>query len=191
MPHGFSNTIRSRLDRFGCFLSLEDPDSLLATIRRDLEPWPEITIKVVLICAAGHLRIFDRTFAITDALQWLAMIVALAGLAIAGVSLVLERRREWAVLRAMGWNRRQLTTMAWQQNAWHGLLATLWAIPLAAMIGWLLMAVINKRSFGWTIDWYWPLAPTIGVLALGMATAIRLAAWSSCCSTTGGSNFAR
>ena len=95
-----------------------------------------------------------------------------AGLAIAGVALVLERRRDWAILRAMGWNKKQLITMAWQQNAWHGMLATIWAVPLAAMIGWLLMAVINQRSFGWTIDWYWPIGPTLGVLALGMVTAI-------------------
>ena len=155
----------------GSFSTTDQPDVLIQNLQRALEPWPHVTIQSSQHLQDWSLRVFDRTFTITDALQWLAMAVALLGLAIAGMALILERRRDWAILRAMGWNRGQLTRLAWQQNTVYGILAACWAIPLGAAIGWLLITVINQRSFGWSIDWSWPTTETFLVLTLSIITA--------------------
>ena len=60
---------------------------------------------------AEVLRIFDATFAITWALQAIAIVVAILGVAATLLTLVLERRRELAMLRLVGAGRRQIRRM--------------------------------------------------------------------------------
>ena len=54
------------------------------------------------------LRIFDSTFAITYALELIAIVVAMLGVAGTLLTLVLERRRELSMLRLIGADRRQV-----------------------------------------------------------------------------------
>src|SRR5260370_18878707 len=51
---------------------------------------------------AEAIRIFDRTFAITYALEAVAVIVAVMGIAGALLALVIDRRRELGLLRFLG-----------------------------------------------------------------------------------------
>ena len=48
------------------------------------------------------IRIFDRTFAITYALEAVAIFVAVMGIGGALLALVIDRRREFGLLRFMG-----------------------------------------------------------------------------------------
>ena len=63
------------------------------------------------IVRAEVLRIFDSTFAITTALEIIAIFVAIMGVASTLLTLVIERRRELAVLRLVGADRRQVRKM--------------------------------------------------------------------------------
>lgn len=94
---------------------------------------------------------FDQTFAVTYALQLIALVVAVVGVFDTLVAMTLERTTEFASLRAMGASARQIRKMAFWE---FGLLA-LFAWILGCLAGILLAGemiwVINRQFFGWTI----------------------------------------
>lgn len=98
------------------------------------------------------LDIFDRTFAITQALRLLAVIVAFIGVLSALLSLQLERTREIGILRANGMTPQQLWSMTLLETGLMGAVAGLIAMPLGYVLAWILIYVINVRSFGWTLQ---------------------------------------
>jgi putative ABC transport system permease protein len=97
------------------------------------------------------LAIFDRTFAITTVLQLLATIVAFVGILSALMALQLERTRELGMLRANGLTPGQLWGTVISQTGLMGLTAGLLSIPVGVALAAVLVFVINKRSFGWTL----------------------------------------
>ena len=117
------------------------------------------------------LRIFDRTFVITDVLYWLTLGVAFIGILSAMLALQLERAREFATLRALGMTPRQVGGMITAQTGFIGLLSGLAAIPLGIVMAYVLIKVINRRAFGWQIDM--TVAPDI--LAVSVVFAIGAA----------------
>lgn len=118
------------------------------------------------------LRIFDRTFVITDVLYWLAMIVAFVGVLGAVLALSLERGKELAILRALGMTRAQVASLVAIQCGTIGLLAGLLALPVGILSGWLLIHVINRRAFGWQIDMTVPGDTLVAALTIAILTAL-------------------
>ncbi len=99
----------------------------------------------------GSLEVFDRTFAITDVLRTLCIVVAFLGVWSALTAMQLERGREMGVLRAIGATPLQIASLLTLQNALLGLCAGLLALPMGTILAWLLVDVVNRRSFGWTL----------------------------------------
>lgn len=120
------------------------------------------------------LRIFDRTFVITDVLYWLALGVAFVGILSAMLALQLERAREFATLRALGMTPLQVGGLVTAQTGAIGLLSGLASIPLGIVMAWVLIEVINRRAFGWQIDM--TIAPGILVVAVAFAIGAALLA---------------
>jgi putative ABC transport system permease protein len=123
---------------------------------------------------AGSLEIFDRTFAITSALRALAIIVAFIGVLSALLSLQLERSRELGVLRATGMTVRQLWGLTFIETGLMGAIAGLLAVPVGYVLAWILIYVINVRSFGWTLQM--ELQPAYFLQALAVAVIAALLA---------------
>lgn len=98
------------------------------------------------------LEVFDRTFAITRVLRSLAVVVAFIGVLSALMALQLERAREHAVLRATGVTPGQLFAMVSAQTGLMGLAAGLAAVPLGLGMSQVLIQVINRRAFGWSME---------------------------------------
>jgi putative ABC transport system permease protein len=111
---------------------------------------------------ANVMRIFDRTFAITWVLEAIAISVAVLGIANALLALVLERRRELGILRYLGASGRQLRRLVVIEAALLGLLACAAGLLLGFVLSLVLIYVINRQSFGWTIQFSLP----VGFLAL-------------------------
>jgi putative ABC transport system permease protein len=111
------------------------------------------------------IRIFDRTFAITYALEAVAIIVAVMGVAGALLALVIDRRRELGLLRFLGSSKNQIRKLILVEAALLGLLANVAGVILGFAISLVLIFVINKQSFGWTIRFHWPVAVVLGALA--------------------------
>ncbi len=116
------------------------------------------------------LMIFDRTFALTYALEIIAVVIAVLGIVNTLVTSVLERRREFATLRAIGASEGQVKQLVLWEAVYLGILGALLGIVGGVLLAVLLITVINKQSFGWTIQ------PTFPVTVLGEAVLLALAA---------------
>ncbi|HVS00246.1 MAG TPA: FtsX-like permease family protein [Thermoanaerobaculia bacterium] len=120
------------------------------------------------------LEIFDRTFRITGVLQLLAGLVAAIGVLSALMALQLERAREMGVLRTNGLTPRQVWKLVTSQTGLMGLAAGLLSIPVGLVLSLIMIFVINRRSFGWTVRM--EVAPEVLLQALGLALASALIA---------------
>jgi putative ABC transport system permease protein len=112
------------------------------------------------------LRIFDHTFAITYALEAIAVLIAVMGVAGALLALVIDRRRELGLLRFLGAVSGQIQKLILIEAGLIGLLANFAGIALGFALSLILIYVINKQSFGWTIRFHWPVAVLLGALTL-------------------------
>jgi len=95
----------------------------------------------------SSVEIFDRTFLITNVLQLLAIIVSFIGILSALMALQLEKARELGVLRAIGMIPSQLWKMVIIQTGLMGLIAGVLAIPFGNILAYILIDIINMRSF--------------------------------------------
>ncbi len=120
------------------------------------------------------IQIFDRTFLITYALEVIAIIVAVIGVAGALLALVFDRRREFGLLRFLGAATSQIRKLILVEAGLIGALASLIGLALGLALSILLIYVINKQSFGWTIQFHWPVEVLAGSLG-GIFAATVLA----------------
>jgi putative ABC transport system permease protein len=133
------------------------------------------------IAAPGEIRefslkAFDRTFAVTYALELAAVVIGLFGLSSSFGALVLSRRREFGMLRHIGMTRRQIGSML----AAEGMTITGIGLSAGFALGWLislvLIHVVNRQSFHWSMELAVPWTPLAGsalvVLALSTFTAL-------------------
>ena len=118
------------------------------------------------------LNIFDRTFVLTYVLEAIAVLVAVLGIVNTLVTAVLERRRELATLQAIGASTRQVERLVLWEAVYLGLIGAVLGVIGGLALAWVLIAVINKQSFGWTIQMTIPL----GVLFQATLLAVT-AAW--------------
>ncbi len=112
------------------------------------------------------IRVFDRTFAITYALEAVAVFVAVMGVAGALLALVIDRRREFGLLRFLGGATGQVRRIIFFEAGLLGLLANVAGIILGFFLSLLLIYVINRQSFGWTIQFHWPVAVLVSALSI-------------------------
>jgi putative ABC transport system permease protein len=154
------------------------PGADRARVSRELEKL--LDPHMVLISNANLrqrvLDVFDQTFAITYALEAVAVLVAVLGVATALSSNVLERRREIGVLRSLGLTRRGVAGAVMGEAGLLGLLSALLGGAAGAALAAILVFVINKQSFGWTIRYGLPWAPLAGYLAVAAAAAFAAGA---------------
>ncbi|MEN9841565.1 MAG: hypothetical protein RL376_1365, partial [Verrucomicrobiota bacterium] len=119
---------------------------------------------------AEVLRIFRQTFSITYALQVIGLVVAVGGLALSLASVLLDRRDELTTLRALGFLRTEIARSTALEGAGLALCATTAGLALSLALGWLLIYVINKQSFGWTLAFAVPAGQLAALAALVIGT---------------------
>ena len=152
----------------------EDPDANVRGLQDALAGIQGVTVRPNQALRAEALAVFDRAFAITGALQLLAAIVAFIGILSALLSLQLERGREFGLMRAVGLTVRQLRGLVLLETGLMGLAAGLLAIPTGLVLAWVLIFIINRRSFGWTMTLQ--ADPVIFLQALALAVGAALLA---------------
>ena len=118
------------------------------------------------------LEVFDNTFVVTDILRALAALIAFIGVFSALMALQLERSREHALLRAMGFLPAQVRRLIISETGLLGLVAGLVAIPVGCLITALLVLVINRRSFGWSMELQFSADIVLQGMVLGLAAAL-------------------
>lgn len=121
---------------------------------------------------AEAIRIFDRTFAITYAMEAVAVMVAVMGIGGALLALVMDRRRELGLLRFLGAPSGQIRKLILIEAGLLGLLANAAGALLGYFLSLILIFVVNKQSFGWTIQFHWPIVVLLGALSVVFAATI-------------------
>jgi putative ABC transport system permease protein len=160
------------IDSLGLYLAEgAEADTIVAQVEDLSGGWQHLYVRSNANLQRESLRIFDRTFVITDVLYWLTLGVAFIGILSAMLALQLERAREFATLRALGMTPRQIGVMITAQTGIIGLLSGLASLPLGVVMAYVLIKVINRRAFGWQIDMN--VAPDI--LAMSVAFAVSAA----------------
>jgi putative ABC transport system permease protein len=102
----------------------------------------------------------------------LATIVAFVGVLAALTALPLERAREFAVLRAAGVTPRQLWALVTAQTGLMGLAAGVLAVPAGALVAGIMVHVVNRRSFGWSLQMEFPAELALQGVGLAVLAAL-------------------
>jgi putative ABC transport system permease protein len=124
------------------------------------------------------LRIFDRAFAITYGIEAVAVLIGLMGVSFAASSTALARRAEFGMLRHVGMLRRQVVAMLASEGVLMSSLGVLYGLILGGALSLVLVYVVNRQSFNWSIDFAVPLWQ-LGVLSVTLiAAAAFTAVWS-------------
>ncbi|MGE5411902.1 MAG: FtsX-like permease family protein [Clostridiales bacterium] len=161
----------------GLSLYLKDQskvDSIINVIQHLSLTGEEVLLRSNNKLRNASIEVFDRTFLITNVLQILAIIVAFIGVLSSLMALQLERSREFAILRANGLTPGQLWRLLVLQTGLMGIVSGILSLPLGNVLAWVLIHIINKRSFGWTLQY--TLMPEVLVQALAIALLAALLA---------------
>jgi putative ABC transport system permease protein len=152
-------------------------EALADSIRRLAGESPGLTITTRRRLLDTSLAVFDRTFAVTQVLRWLALIVAFVGIVGSLAAVALERKRELAVMRARGLSRRDVMMVVLVETAVLGLAAGLLGAALGTLLAWILCAEVNPRAFGWSLPFSVSPRLVVETLGLGLLAAVIAGLW--------------
>lgn len=158
---------------FGLRLSPAEIPGLMTALRTEFGPGLRRVIDQATL-KAGSTRIFERTFAVTAALN--ALTLGVAGIALFTSLLTLANTRlpQLAPVWAIGVTRRELAWIELLRTMALALITALIALPLGLVVAWLLVAVVNVEAFGWRLPLHF--FPLQWALLLGLALMTSLLA---------------
>ena len=117
------------------------------------------------------MSMFDRTFAVTYLLEGVAVLIGLFGISVGFGSQVLARRGEFGVLRHIGVTRGQIAVLLGIEGVAAGIVGIVYGLATGGAISVLLVHVINRQSFHWSMDMHVP-----GLALLGVSVVLVVAA---------------
>ncbi|MEO1491197.1 MAG: FtsX-like permease family protein [Pseudomonadota bacterium] len=159
----------------GFRLAPEDVGPLLTRLTATFDVAPDSVIDQAALKTLSR-QTFERTFAVTAALNLLTMLVASVALFTALLSLFDRRVAQMAPIWALGISRRRLAALELGKTLIMAALTAIVAVPVGLILAWLLVAVVNVKAFGWRR----PLIPypehwfTLGLLSIAVAAAAAL-----------------
>jgi putative ABC transport system permease protein len=153
-----------------------DAAALERSIRGALELGDAVQLMGSAQLRERSLMLFDRAFAITYALEVIAVLIGLAGVGVASSSTALARRAQFGMLRHVGMLRRQVLGMLASEGIIMSALSALYGLLLGLVLSVILVYVINRQSFSWSIDlavpWLQLLLLSIALIAASALTAL-------------------
>jgi putative ABC transport system permease protein len=156
-------------------LVLESEQEILPTVQAlesELADVQKLLVRPNQVLRAETLEIFDRTFAITGALQLMTTFVAFVGVLSAMMSLQLDKQRQFGILRSIGLTSRQLWRLVILETGLMGSVAGLLAMPTGYVLALILIYIINRRSFGWTLQMNLEFAPFFQALLIAVLASL-------------------
>jgi putative ABC transport system permease protein len=152
-----------------------DVDAITADLRSKLSGFSRIQVNPSGALRRDALAVFDRTFAITTAMQMLTTLVAFIGVLSSMLALQMEKAREMGILRALGLNAAEVRRLTFWETGLLGASAGLLALPTGYILAWILIFVINQRSFGWTLQMQADPGPFVQAFLLAVGAALLAA----------------
>jgi putative ABC transport system permease protein len=155
-----------------------DPAATVVAIRARFARGDAVEITTSSALRERSLQIFDRAFAITYALEAIAVIIGLTGVSFAASSTALARRAEFGMLRHIGMLRTQIVAMLASEGILTSAFGVAYGLALGGALSLVLVYVINRQSFNWSIDLTIP-AWQLAILSLTLIAAAAITAiWS-------------
>ncbi len=127
---------------------------------------------------ATSLAVFDRTFAVTYALEIAAVLIGLFGVSVSFSAQALARRREFGMLRHVGMTRREIGMMLGCEGTLVAGVGAGFGLALGWLLSLILIYVINRQSFHWSMDLHVPWQPLATLAAVLILAASATAVWS-------------
>jgi putative ABC transport system permease protein len=152
-----------------------DIDAATRDLRTRLAGFPNIQVNPSSVLRREAMLVFDRTFAITAAMQFLTTLVAFIGVLSSLLAVQLEKSREMGILRALGLTISEMRRLTLWETGLLGAAAGLMALPAGYVLAWILIFIINQRSFGWTLQMHLELAPFVQAFLLAVGAALLAA----------------
>jgi putative ABC transport system permease protein len=150
-------------------------DAVAMRLRRALDDAEGIELASTRELKTISLSIFDRTFAVTYALQVAAVLIGLFGVSASFSAQALARRREFGVLRHLGMTRKEIGTMLGCEGFIVGALGVAAGLATGWLVSLILIYVINRQSFHWSMDLHMPWR-ALALLAGGLIAAASVTA---------------
>jgi putative ABC transport system permease protein len=125
---------------------------------------------------AESTRIFNRTFAVTAALNAFTLGVAGVALLTSLLTLANSRLPQLAPLWAIGITRRQLAGIELLKTMSVALITTMLALPLGLLVAWCLLAIVNVKAFGWRLPFHVFPMQLLWLVGVALAAAFAAAA---------------
>jgi putative ABC transport system permease protein len=144
-------------------------------LRSRLNDGDAVEITTTTALHERSLQIFDRAFAITYALEVIAVIIGLTGVSFAASSTALARRAEFGMLRHIGMLRKQILGMLADEGILTSAFGVVYGLALGIALSLVLVYVVNRQSFNWSIDLNVP-APLLALLSLVLIGAAAVTA---------------
>jgi putative ABC transport system permease protein len=149
-----------------------DRQAMLGAVRSVVGGAPGVLVRYNTDIRQAGLKVFDQTFLITRVLELLAVVVAFIGILSTLMAYQLEKVKEIGILRATGVTPRQIWRLVGFQTGFMGALSGVLAIPLGLAMSVVLIAVINIRSFGWSIHMTLATGSIIEAMAIAIGAAL-------------------
>lgn len=164
-------------------LYLKSGSDRQAVVDRLQDAYPSLNIRDQSSLRQEVFEIFRQTFSVTSALKGIGVAVAVAGLVLSQLSQFTERRGELRVLKELGATRRDIVLAgAWESTALV-LVGSLTGLVAALLLGHILVYVINRQSFGWTLQYAIPWRSYaeyfVLILVAGVLTGGLTGGWAS------------
>ncbi|GLR06733.1 hypothetical protein GCM10007906_43210 [Vibrio hyugaensis] len=148
-----------------------DPQIVYDQLREQLNLHPSQLYDQAQIKSIA-LDIFSQTFAITRALNGVTLMVAVIGLFSACFMLLDARKAAIARLYALGVSRRKLMAMVVGQIVALVSFTLVIAVPLGAMVGYVLTDIVTLRAFGWSLNYLWNWSDALSIAAITILVAV-------------------
>ena len=149
-----------------------DPEKVRQAIFAAVPPDSRLNIRTNRELKTQVLHIFDNTFSITYALHAISIAVAILGVMNALFALTMESRRDLGIFKYLGASKQQLGKLVIVQAGLLGTLGNLGGLTIGMALSFLLIHVINKQSFGWTVQFFIPADFLLQSFALIFACSI-------------------
>jgi putative ABC transport system permease protein len=149
-----------------------DTTTLASRLKMEAPTRQSLLIRPNKVLRDDVMVVFERTFAITRALQILSTLVAFVGILNSLSLLQFEKQREVGIIRALGFTPRQLWGLVMLETGLMGLVSGLVAMPAGYTLALILIEVINRRSFGWSLQLALTARPFLEALLVAVVAAL-------------------
>ncbi len=163
------------LTRMGLRVAPQDIPPLIAALKEKFA-LDDRNVADQAVVKAESKRIFNRTFAVTAALNAFTLGVAGVALLTSLLTLANSRLPQLAPLWAIGITRRRLAAIELLKTMSMALITAAFALPLGLLVAWCLLAIVNVKAFGWRLPFHVFPMHLLWLVGVAMAAALAAAA---------------